>query len=534
VEVWGALDMGFTSILFDRPAEIGERAEPAYFGDLNLDQLCAAIVAGRAEYDLAPFFRIPLRDAAAVGYRHEVFRDLENETVSAAIAQFTDQMRTVRRYQEQGGKLRYKYQNERWLLDAASVYCAAVTTFDRALGAADLRSDGLAAFRDYLAGYAGSAAFTGLAAAADRVSKALDDVRYCVNIKGNRVSVTRYEDEADYSAQVTATFAKFAAGAVRDYRGSFRNWPEMGHVEERILDRVAALYPDVFRALDEFCARHGDFLDVTIREFDRQIQFYRAYLEFIAPMTEGGLGGLRFCYPEVSADSKEIRAEAAFDLALAARLVPQSVPVVTNDFRLSGPERIFVVTGPNHGGKTTFARMLGQLHYLASLGCLVPASQASLYLPDQVFTHFEREEDLAALHGKLEEELLRIREVLTQATGDSLLVMNESFASTTLRDARFIGERVLDRMTELGLLGVYVTFVDELASRGEACVSMVGTVVPENPAERTFKVVRRPADGLAYAAAIAAKYGLTYRQLTYRLPAVGGGASGDGATGGVA
>ena len=96
--------------------------------------------------------------------------------------------------------------------------------------------------------------------------------------------------------------------------------------------------------------------------------------------------------------------------------------------------------------------------------------------------------------------------MLDKATGDSVLVMNESFASTTLRDALLVGERVLDRMTALGLLGVYVTFVDELASRNAACVSLVGTVVPDNPAERTFRIVRKPADRLAYAAAIGPKY----------------------------
>jgi DNA mismatch repair ATPase MutS len=290
----------------------------------------------------------------------------------------------------------------------------------------------------------------------------------------------------------------------------------MNHVEERIADQVTRLFPGEFRALGDFATEHAGFIDDTVQAFDRETQFYCAYLEFIAPVKAAGLS---FCYPQVSADDKQTEVEAAFDLALARKLASDGGAVVGNDFRLSGPERIFVVTGPNHGGKTTFARMAGQLHYLASLGYPVPARRARLFLPDRIFTHFEREEDLATLRGKLEDELVRIKDVLDEATSASLLVMNESFASTTLHDARYIGERVLDRMTELGLLGVYVTFVDELASRNDACVSMVGTVNPDNPAERTFKIVRKPADGLAYAAAIARKYGLTYPQLKERLAA---------------
>jgi len=139
-----------------------------------------------------------------------------------------------------------------------------------------------------------------------------------------------------------------------------------------------------------------------------------------------------------------------------------------------------------------------------------------LALPDRVFSLFEREEDLAARRGKLDDELVRIRDALGCATRRSVIVLNESFASTTLHDARFIGVEVLRRIIELGSTAVYVTFVDELACLGEAVVSMVGGIQEESQ-ERTYRISRRPADGLAYAAALAARYGLTHEALRRRI-----------------
>jgi DNA mismatch repair ATPase MutS len=134
-----------------------------------------------------------------------------------------------------------------------------------------------------------------------------------------------------------------------------------------------------------------------------------------------------------------------------------------------------------------------------------------------VFTHFEREEKLENLRGKLEDELIRAHDILSAASGDSLVVVNEGFASTTLEDTVFLGAEVMKRMLDLDLLFAFVTFADELASLSDTVVSMVALVDPDDPARRTYRVVRKPAEGLAYAHAIAEKYRLRYDQLKGRV-----------------
>jgi DNA mismatch repair protein MutS len=509
--------MAFHSILFRRTEDRikSEPAEaPAFFVDLNLDQVVDAVVAGKQEYNLKPFYYISLHDIEGIIYRQEVTRELENKVLFENITSFSEKMHAMRVNLTQAEKLHYQYEKERVFLDAVAIYGDAVNCLAHDLSRIELKSRGFLAFHTYLATYAESNPFKALLAETTGLLKDLSSIKYCLRIKDDTVQVRQYQSESDYSAEVEEIFQKFQQGAVKDYRTEFPDWVGMNHVEARVLDLVAKLNPEIFSRLDAYCAQNADYLDETLAVFDREIQFYISYLEFAAKL---GQAGLKFCYPQISGESKEIFDSEGFDLALANKLVNENSPIVCNDFYLKGQERIFVISGPNQGGKTTFARTFGQLHYLASLGCPVPGREARLFLFDRIFTHFEKEETINNLRGKLQDDLLRVHDILDQATPNSIIIMNEIFTSTTLKDAVFLGKKVMEQIIQMDLLCVFVSFIDELAALSERTVSMVSTVVPENPALRTYKIVRRPADGLAYALSIAEKYRLTYDYLKERV-----------------
>ncbi|HVV92527.1 MAG TPA: DNA mismatch repair protein MutS [Hyphomicrobiales bacterium] len=510
--------MAFGSILFPEGAqEVPERREqPDFFVDLALDQIVGTVTAGWEEYDLKPIFHTAPQDATVVAHRHAVMADLEEADIMAAVTAFSQAMRESRAGVAETTKMHYRHQREASFLDAVRLYCAGLRALAAALKELPIRSPGLRSFHEYLAAHLASPALAQLSDGADDLKRDLAAVRYTVLIRDGGFRVSQFEDEDDYGDEVRRTFEKFKQKDAAAYTFKFPEFAEINHIEAEVLKGVAILNPALFQRLDDYCERHAAFIDPVIGRFDREINFYISYLKFIGKFRERSLN---FCYPRLALGDKTVSARESFDLALAHRLIEADLPVVCNDFHLDGAERIFVVSGPNQGGKTTFARTFGQMHYLASLGCPVPGRAARLLLYDRLFTHFEKEEALSTLRGKLHDDLVRIHGILEEVSPRSIVILNEIFNSTALQDAIFLARKILDRIVRLDCLCVCVTFMDELASLGPQTVSVASTVVPGNPAERTFKIVRKPADGLAYALSLAEKYRLTHDSLKERLRA---------------
>ncbi|MEW6560024.1 MAG: DNA mismatch repair protein MutS [Pseudomonadota bacterium] len=490
------------------------REKPAYFVADRADE--EAPYRAQVLLFLQSLFGAPLHDVEEVRYRQAALQDLQQASVNKGMQAFQEGMRQMRASLRRSEKAYNAIEGQRWFLDALRIYGQTLDALHHMLASAELHSQALRALREHVAALVTSAEQQARGQETQALIDALAKLRYAVRIDGTTVSVLQDPQEPDYSATIADFFSRFRQGEVKDYRVQFTPSSGLNPVEGQILDRVAMLNPEVFGGLARFCEAQKGFADARLLRLDRELAWHLCWIDYTRRFERAGLA---VCMPELTTDLGQIDVAQAFDMALAWSCLEQQQPVVCNDIVLQGQERMIVVTGPNHGGKTTLARTFGQLHHLGSLGLTVGASGAALLLCDQIFTHFERVEDISNQRGKLQDDLVRMHRILAAATSRSLVLMNEIFSSTTLDDALWLARRIMAKLSAIGSVCVFVTFLDELSAFDAHTVSMVGTVDANDPTIRTFKVVRRAADGKSYALALAQKFGVTRQQLLERIPA---------------
>jgi len=513
----------FFSILY--PTK--EKANASYlnqadcFKDLNLGQLFDYIFKSKIIFNLEPIFYYPPNDKETILYRQGVLRELQDPAKFMFAAGFSQnvfqqgQMLNMAHDSfESVEKWRNNYMARGQLLDAAEHYIAAIDMFAEQLKTVTFTSEGLKGLTAYITHYRESAEFTELRAHAKRIRDKLSEVHYTmyIDIVDAKIRVRKFADEVDFTNSIENLFDKFRQGESGErYFPKIKEEPTNPRIEAQVLEMLASIYKDAFNELNTFADKYYNFIDKTIVDFSREIQFYLGWIELVQPLIAAGLP---FCFPLVAEGQEKIYVDGGFDIALAYRRHGEGI--ITNDWHLDYPERVIVLTGPNQGGKTTFTRSFGQAHYLAALGLSVPGRSASLFLFDRILTHFGREEDISAESGVLQSDLRRLKELLALTTDRSIMLINEIFSSTTLSDALVLGKHMMEDVVKMGGPAIIVTFLDELANPTPEKVSMMSYVDPEAPETRSFKIVRRPADGLAYAIYIAGRHGLTYDQLKER------------------
>jgi len=166
------------------------------------------------------------------------------------------------------------------------------------------------------------------------------------------------------------------------------------------------------------------------------------------------------CFPKpVFADERRFSCRGLYDVNLALTMQQK---IVGNDIIADGKELV-LITGPNRGGKTIFLRSVGLAQLMMQAGMFVPAESFLANLCSGLFTHFRREEDKNMERGKFEEELKRMSTIVDNIKPNSLILLNESFASTNEREGSEIAMQVVSALLEVRIKVFYVTHLYEFA-----------------------------------------------------------------------
>jgi dsDNA-specific endonuclease/ATPase MutS2 len=237
-------------------------------------------------------------------------------------------------------------------------------------------------------------------------------------------------------------------------------------------------------------------------------------------------------------DARVFQAQALYNLELALRLrgrpTAAGAPAapVANDSSFDEAGRIFILTGPNRGGKTTFTRAVGLAIVMAQAGLPVPAAGAQISPADAIFTLFPAAEQVQTGMGRLDEEAGRLASIFRRATDRSLVLINEPLGSTSPREAIEIARDLVCGLRILGVRGILVTHLHDLAYAAETLneavegPSRVATLVAgaegdpaggADHADRTYRISAGLPDGRSYAADIAVAHGLHLDQIRRTL-----------------
>ncbi len=170
--------------------------------------------------------------------------------------------------------------------------------------------------------------------------------------------------------------------------------------------------------------------------------------------------GELICFPEpFPADDPTLAGNEIYDVCLTLHLETR---VVRNDMDADG-KLLIMITGANQGGKSTFLRAIGLAHLMMQAGMFVGASSFRAGVCTGIFTHYKREEDTAMESGKLDEELNRMSQIASQITRHSILLCNESFASTNEREGSEIARQIVKAMLDKQIKVFFVTHMYDLA-----------------------------------------------------------------------
>lgn len=281
----------------------------------------------------------------------------------------------------------------------------------------------------------------------------------------------------------------------------------LGGVVNKLLDTLV-------KKLKEILSKHMNVAVVNISKLIPEFIYYIRFAEFIEKQRGRGF---RFSEAELSGDDVT-KGTGIYNLKLALNL-EDAGEIVPNDLTFDGDHTIYILTGANRGGKTTITQAVGILFVLAQGGIYIPGDGFRYVPVDSVYTHFPADEDKTMDLGRLGEECVRFKEIYGEATGESLVLLNESFSTTSFEEGYYIAGDSIKALLDKGTRTIFNTHMHKLGGDVESfnegrAKKASSLIVRSDDGKRSFKVEVAPPEGMSYAKDIAEKYGVTYSMLT--------------------
>lgn len=499
-----------------------EEAElPEFFLDLNLIQILQELQEKGKEYDIRSLYLRYPKDYETVCYRRGIYREIRQKNLLESLKLFSAMMREARKYEKLYRKADNEQQWQMYFFNQVSEYITGVFLLKEELFKAAVESEGLSGLAEYVGEFCGRPLWQECREEIARIRGMLSELRFRLDIEGENLKVTTERKEQYYFEHLKKLFPekfperKGDCGIPQDYLlpSPFGAGEMLSYLECEIVRMYRKVRPDFFDALTKFYRQFEKIVETDVYRVEEELQFYLVFAEFQEEMEKHGC---IFCEPQVQKEGTFLMRQV-YDLALARKNRWIEKTVVSNSVHYNEGERFFIVTGPNQGGKTTFARSLGQLLYFAMMGLDVPAEAAVLPYFEGILTHFSVEESLESGRGKLKEELVRLQPMMQTEYRNRFVILNELFTTAATYDALIMGQRVLEHFSEQDCFGVYVTHIAELAKACGGTVSLVALADEHDHRKRTFRIVRKEAEGIGYAGDIVEKHRLGYEELCRRL-----------------
>lgn len=498
--------MEFKSILDLKQSPYKDEVRPSFYMDFNLNQIIDKISFIWGENISSFYYYLP-GDTECENYRREVMSDIKKGSMYEELLHFVSIMNRRKEACATKEEVRLDIQKAAWHVTEVVQFGNAFTRLYEVLEETDICSAGFLALREYLKAYLQAEEFVTMFAQANALLQEMQGYRFKLTYENELITIVEEEVSGTYEDFLDSHFGEKEEGMKNPFAGN----QELNLLEQKLLEIVQQKKPAFFKELLQFYKKNKNYARDELLLFASEITFYLSFHKFTKKMEEHGF---HFVAPTVC-NEQQMYATGLYDLALACVNYSENKEVVSNDMEYREGEKFFVLTGPNQGGKTTFARSLGQLVYFTKIGLDVPALAANVHEFGYILTHFSVEESIETGRGKLQEELVRLRPMMDASCENAFVVINELFTTAANYDAIIMGQKVLQHFIGQQCRGIYVTHLKELTQAHEGVVSLRALL--DDKGIQSHKIARKEADDVACAINQVNKYKLSYEQLKERL-----------------